>query len=74
MFNKKTKEKREEAEEERRCAVCVYARTGGGKCFCVKKNKETEEDGVCISYEYDLLKRRPSPFPRFEGFDPEGVK
>ena len=72
MFNKRVKEKREETEEERRCALCVYARTGGGSCFCVKKNKETDEDGACGSYEYDLLKRRPAPFPRFGDFHPEG--
>ena len=66
---------RKKEDEERCCAFCVYAKTGGKVCRCEKKNKETAEDAVCSSFEYDLLKRSPAPYRPLQAPDElsEGV-
>ena len=55
--------KKKKNDEERLCALCVYAEKKGGKYRCKKKNRETGEEDLCPSYEFDLTKYRPAPFP-----------
>lgn len=64
MFGKKKNE-----EEENSCAFCIYAKIDDRKYFCRRKKKEVEEEGLCGSFEYDLLKRTPLPFPAFTGLE-----
>ena len=56
--------KKNDGGEEERCDLCVWARRDEeGRVFCRKKEKQRNAEDACSSFEYDLLKRRPAPFP-----------
>lgn len=47
-------------EEDLCCCYCEYAQIGDGEqVFCKKKKKDVAAEGNCLSFVYDLLKRRP---------------
>ncbi|MBP3321345.1 MAG: hypothetical protein J6M12_03235 [Clostridia bacterium] len=56
------KRKKEQEEEDLCCYYCEYAdRQGEDTVFCKKKKKDVAAEGNCLSFAYDLLKRRPMP-------------
>lgn len=47
-------------EEDLCCRCCEHAQLGDGEqVFCKKKKKDVAPEGNCLSFAYDLLKRRP---------------
>ena len=49
-------------EEDLCCRYCEYAKGSqeGEQVFCKKKKKDVAAEGNCLSFAYDLLKRRPA--------------
>ena len=67
---------KKQADEEKACALCVFARRDEeGRVFCRKKNRQKEEEDCCSAFELDLLKKRPAAAPAVSfDFSPEDFK